>query len=114
MSVPDSSNGDFIQTRDAGLQWQRQRYFYAGCAATERYLFALFSGNPQLQSGGGFEGRTIQVFDWSGHLVGLLALTVDLVSLASDEAGRTLFGASANGTTIYRFDIPAQFVGHDE
>lgn len=111
-NVPDSSNGDFANGRAGeGLRWERLRYHYVGCAATDRFFFALFSGHPDPPSGGGFEAERVQVFGWNGALAGDLRLSASVLHLTVDRAGTTLYAPSADGESIYRFAIPTPFGG---
>ncbi len=110
-ATPDSSNGDF-ELKDGVARWNRHRYYYSDCAATDQYLFALFSG--QVEGVGvemAYAGDRVQVFDWSGALRGVLALPFRVARMAVDAEQRSLYGSGTDGETIYRFSIPAEFQG---
>ncbi len=113
--VPDSTNGEFVTEPGGRMRWDRRRFFYAGCAATNRFVFALFSGRVEGVPGKlAYAGDQVQIFDWQGVLRGELELSTDVVDITVDSGGAALYGAGAEGGTIYSFDIPAEFQGAGE
>ncbi len=113
-AVPDSSDGDFVTVEGFGseLRWRNARYFYGGCAATDRFLFALYSGKPEGKPEEmNWGGSTVQVFDWKGHLISMLRLPVAMAEIAIDRSGVLLFGSSADGSVVHRFDVPTELQG---
>jgi hypothetical protein len=112
VAVPDSTNGEFVAEPGGRLRWDRKRFFYAGCAATNRFLFALFSGRVEGISGKSlYAGDRVQIFDWQGVQRGELRLSTDVVDITVDSIGAMLYGPGSQGGVIYRFDIPAEFAG---
>ncbi len=109
--VPDSSNGHFVERRDGGSVWDSNFYYYHGCAATDRYLFALYAGHPVSSTGQGYQARQVQIYDWEGRLHASITLSTEVLDLAIDSAGTVLYGPGADHRTIYSFDIPAEFQG---
>ncbi len=115
-AVPDASDGHFQRQAGGVLRWRRQRFYYSACAATNRFLFALFSGRDARPPATGFDAATqIEVYSWDGLLKGVLRTSAPIRSLAVDSSGGALYGAGASGqSAVYEFDIPRQFSGTDE
>jgi hypothetical protein len=110
--VPNPTNGDFVADRDGLVRWAPGKYYYGSCAATSRYLFALFSGRAgDSPDAVAYAGDQIQVFDWGGVFVGDFRLSTLVVRIALDSTGTTLYGSGAEGNVIYRFDVPVEFQG---
>lgn len=110
--VPDSTNGSFEQQRNGDLRWNGSRYFYSACAATDRYFFALFSGQEEGPAAEvTWAGDMVEVYRWDGVLVGQISLSTRVVRIAIDQLGSTLYGPGADGQTVYRFEIPSEFGG---
>lgn len=105
--APDSTDGEFVPGAGGRVKWDRQRFYYAGCAATERFLFALYSGREEgLDRQLAYAGDRVHVFDWDGRQIGTLKLAVPVVEIAIDSAATSLYGSGAEGNVIYHFDIP--------
>jgi hypothetical protein len=108
--VPDSSNGDFQQQPGRGLIWNGLHFWYASCAASEPYLFALYAGTRVHYPGPPPNiSRQVQIYDWHGRLIATLALSTGIDAIALDVKRGVLYGLGGSGTEIYRFDLPAEY-----
>jgi len=70
------------------------RFGYLDMAASDDFVFALFSGRSQRQ----YEDRAamaneVHVFSWDGDLVAILTLTQEINRLTVDRSDGTLFGS---------------------
>jgi hypothetical protein len=76
------------------------RAAYIGCAATDRYIFATFSGKRVREFPGRLPGfcRFVHVFDWSGDLAAIVSLDHDTGAIAVDEKGEFLYSIDLTGT----------------
>lgn len=71
---------------------ERLRFGYIDGTATERRLFALFSGRRRADFPGEANfGEYVHVFDWDGRLTALLRLDTAALAIAVDPDGRTLY-----------------------
>lgn len=75
------------------LREAETRFAYLDVVATDRHVYALFSG----RSRGEFEeqaafGNTLHVFDWDGQFAGAWTLDQDVRGLAIDPRTATLYG----------------------
>ena len=73
---------------------QDTRYAYMGVAASDPWFFGLFSGrtrrsHPRPERPDFAEN--VHVFDWSGGFVGNIHLDAEVVSIAVDPEGKTLY-----------------------
>lgn len=86
-----------IGTKEGNVSMQPQpatRYGYLGAAATERLVFALFSGRTiRGHQDGASAGRFIHVFNWEGKLVGILELPEAIGAIALTPDGRTILAS---------------------
>ncbi len=107
----DVDEGDFA--RDARGAWHNPspRYYYRSCAATNERLYELFAG--RLQSAGPpgtrmWDAGFVHVFDWSGRLVGVLALDklAETIAVAGDSM---LYAAGEAIDGIVEYRLPAVF-----
>jgi len=108
LPVPFPSDGAFGKNADTGA-WEARapRKYYVSCAASQPYIYALFSGRH-----GDVErhvvvanSRYLHLFDWSGHLVAVFAFDHDVESLAVD-GDSLLYGMSVGSDTLYRYRLP--------
>jgi hypothetical protein len=67
-----------------------QRVAYAGIAATEQGLFALFSGRTRRDGGAPF-ANYVHVFSWTGELKGVLKLDGYALGITTDAEGKHIF-----------------------
>ncbi len=106
--VPFPSEPVFTRNRNGQLWAMRPRVWYRFCAATATQIYALFSG--RLESAFSvdqlLDATHVHVFDWNGRLLRVLHLDRPIYGMAVDAKGRTLYGASANTSTVYRFALP--------
>lgn len=108
--VPDSTNGSFEPQRNGELRWNGSRFFYSSCAATNRFLFALFSGREMGPAADvTWAGDVVEVYSWDGVLAGQIDLSTRVTRIAIDSLGSTLYGSGADGQTVFRFDVPSEF-----
>jgi hypothetical protein len=68
------------------------RLGYIAGAATDSLIYALFSGRSGTGTKPVHYARTIHVFDWHGRYRGGYRLPADLVAVAVDPQGHTLYG----------------------
>lgn len=86
------------------------RLGYIDVAATEGYIFALFSGRTAAD----FQGRSayardVHVFDWNGRLVEILRLDRDVAAIEVDAGRAQLFAIQHDPMpAILRFSLPPQ------
>ncbi|MES2306141.1 MAG: BF3164 family lipoprotein [Gemmatimonadota bacterium] len=111
-AVPFPSDGEFRRSADgrwhSGDIWRH----YADCAATPKYLYALFAGHRTDGSpGGGIPvlALHVHVFDWSGKLIEVLRLDRDASTLA--VAGDSILYTGSEGKGLYRYRLPPVTAG---
>ncbi|HEV2146185.1 MAG TPA: BF3164 family lipoprotein [Longimicrobiaceae bacterium] len=69
------------------------RMGYVHTAATDEYVYALFSGRTREGYGEDSAfGEYVHVYDWDGHLVRVLHLDAALLTIAVDPENATLYG----------------------
>lgn len=109
--VPQAFDPDFAPAQD-GINMERGRDFrfgYLDVAATERYVYALFSGRLQRdRSVPPDEADQVHVFDWQGRLERVIRLDTPIGHLAVDPAGATLYGTRLDPhPQVVAFSLPA-------
>ncbi len=114
--IPNTDEGDFAQDAAGGWHNPSPRYYYAGCAATQDRLYALFAGrlsitrfNQHARSGPEgtytWDAQFVHVFDWTGKLLRVLKL--DQLAQTIAVAGDTLLYAGGEAMDgIYRYRLP--------
>lgn len=104
--VPFPSDGDYF--RDSHGQWAfgYSRRYYADCVATNRYLYALFSGRRTDGPTGGveIEAEFVHVFTWDGVLVGVFQLD-HLMSTLAVSGDTALFAAGPETGGVLRYHL---------
>lgn len=86
------------------------RFGYVDVTATPERIFALYSGRRRKDhpGGGAVFGRRVDVFDWSGRRLEQLTVDEDLLQIAVDPAGSTLYGVRhLPEPALVRFALPA-------
>ena len=84
------------------------RYGYTAVAATERLVFALFSGRTRT----GFNQQAsfanfLHVYDWSGHLIRVFRLDASVQSLAvADDGSRVYTLRHDPMPSVLVYDLP--------
>lgn len=69
-------------------QTNELRFGYVGLAATQEWIYGLFSGRLWAAHGAdASKARSIHMFDWEGELVDILELPRDAVTIAVSEDG---------------------------
>jgi hypothetical protein len=105
--VPNPSDGVFALNENGHWTTPTPEYYYVGCAADGRFLYALFSGlapsasrDPRV-----VEASHVQVFDWAGKFIGDLALdnTVSSIAVIGDSL---LIANNALDGSIITFVLP--------
>lgn len=61
---------------------EKTRWGYLSVAATDKYIFALYSGRLQKEGNAFYKGNEVHVFDWEGNLCHSLRLDCEGSSLA--------------------------------
>jgi len=113
--VPTPTAGDFADDAGGQLAWSSNRAFYEDCVASDKFVYALFSGwNAQDPVRGqnlreSNVSKSVHVFDWAGRLVGILTLDQWVTSLALDLERGALLGAATATASVYRFALPTAF-----
>jgi hypothetical protein len=106
--VPFASDGEWVINRRGVLWFKVDWNYYVGCAATERFLFALFAGQRIDGPAGPGARRALHlhVFDWSGELRAVWALDrpVSVITVVGDT---TMYASGQDGVGLYRFALPA-------
>ncbi len=107
LPTPIQTDGEFVQ--DSAGRWTalHRRRFYIDCAATSTRLYALYSGRlgEAFPDGEDLLGHLVHIFDWSGTLLGVVALDrphSDL-AVAGDSA---LYLLTRQEPGIYRYRLP--------
>jgi hypothetical protein len=90
-----------------------ERRGYTSVAATEHYVFGLFSGRKRLPQRTAWAANYVHVFDWDGKLHAVFRLDVDAIRLeVSEELGMlyvVTVPPSQNSVTAFR--IPGRWQG---
>ncbi len=107
--VPFVSDGEFHRDRDGRYSFGTRWRYYADCAATTRYLYALFAGYRTDVPGASRDvaATHVQVFDWNGALRGEYHLDRPMGNIA--VVGDTLlYAASMITPGVYRYRLPVR------
>lgn len=85
------------------------RFGYIDVAATDRYVYALYSGLRRADAPGRANfGRVVRVFDWNAKPVRTFELDGPVLSIAADPADRRLYAARFDPTpALVAFDVGA-------
>lgn len=77
---------------------ESMRIGYPDVAATDRAIYALFSGRTREAFGGSQVtfGRFVHVYSWAGDLTGILELDTPVAAITVSEDGHTLYGTAEN------------------
>ncbi len=107
--VPFASNGAIRLDSTKKLDASRPRYYYRDCAASEKYVFALFSGRSEAAYAGNLShaSKYIHVFEWAtGNLVQVIEVDHLLGAIELDAQSATLFATGPDINAIYRYSLP--------
>ncbi|MDX1674759.1 MAG: BF3164 family lipoprotein [Longimicrobiales bacterium] len=84
----------------------RVRFGYIDVTATDRRVYALFSGRTRAE-GAANAGDRVHVFDWDGRLIEVWTLDARLLALAIDPAESTLYGIRHEPTpAVVAYAVP--------
>jgi hypothetical protein len=99
-----STDGKSVLVMDS----QKIRFGYIHAAATDRLIFALYSGRSRDDSPGKANfGEDIHVFDWSGNLLQAFKLDHDVLTIAIDQKGEILYAIRHYPTVaLLAYDLP--------
>lgn len=76
---------------------QQTRFGYVWMASNDREIYALFSGRTRQNAPGrAYAGSAVHVFGWDGKLKRVIEVDRDLVSIAIDATGRSLYGVATD------------------
>lgn len=90
--VPTRFEPDFSPAPD-GINMVRGEHFrhgYIDVAATDRHIYALYSGRPESHEAPNF-ARHVHVFDWNGRFLRALRLDMDVFRITVDPTERHLY-----------------------
>lgn len=86
---------------------EEMRLGYVDVASTPERIYALYSGRRMLSGPAAAFGDRVHVFDWSGVLRDSVRLSEDVIGLAVDSAGRTLYATRIDPEpAVLAFDLP--------
>lgn len=84
------------------------RHGYLDVAASNKYVYALFSGR-KVDETNSIQCRTIHVYDWHGRLVRMLALNIDVTDIAVSQDDEYLYAVkNIPGPAVVVFDMGAE------
>jgi hypothetical protein len=94
LQVPEPFEPDYQVAKDGlNMLWGKKfRYGYMDVAATDKHIYALFSGQ-QFEQEGAHLAAVVHVFEWSGRFLGALKLNAGATRLALDPSEKTLYVA---------------------
>ncbi|HEY4320750.1 MAG TPA: BF3164 family lipoprotein [Gemmatimonadales bacterium] len=108
-AVPFASDGSAKLSQQKTLVRSAPRYYYSDCAATDRYVFALFAGRRVTAANASTVNNTnvVHVFDWSGKFLGIIKLEEEAEAVEVDQDAANLYAASSATGTVVRYSLRA-------
>ena len=80
------------------------KYSFINGATTEKYIYLLYSGSL-ISEEGGFYGKSIFVYDWSGKPVKKFVFDKELLCISVSERDNILYAYDANGGNLIKGKI---------
>lgn len=111
-AVPDPFQPVWAQGRSRGGRavmaiGPETRYGFTDLAATQRYLYGVFSGRRVDEDGPVWASRDVQVYTWDGAYVKTLRLDRAAEAIAIDDSDTWLYASGPEPTPwIGRFRLP--------
>lgn len=114
-SVPFLGEAQFVRDEATGRIRPTHPYaWYLSCAATDRYVYALFAGYRQERGAPppvDCVGKFVHVFNWNGKLEAVFELDMPVDGIAVASIGERLTGVCAQSSSVVSFTFPAAWKG---
>ncbi len=79
---------------------------YKRVFCTNKYIYALYNGVPDVEEYDNYNAQEVQVFDWSGNPIHVYSLDINVKGIYVDEERNILYGLNReNDQALVKFDL---------
>lgn len=84
---------------------EKTKWGYLSLSSNENFVYALYSGKPQVSGTKFYQGDQIHVFDWSGNRLKTIKLDKEAISIASNQSLLYALYEGNNGYEIAEYKL---------